>query len=125
MARQNGIIIAVGVLLVICACNGTSDGSRFGLLRAEYALECESPAPLVTVQCDAVPNSYIVSLREGVDGGQEAARLASEYGFTLTHVYMFGAGFSASMPEEVANSLRCEPTVEQVAPNCYIYPDVG
>ena len=123
MTRHTRAICALLLLFVVCAYSNCSDAGRFTALPEERTLECDSPAPLQTVQCEAVPNSYIIGLREGVDVAEEAVRLASEYGFTLDHVFQIVPGFVALMSEEVANSLRCEPTVESIVPNCYIYPD--
>jgi hypothetical protein len=58
---------------------------------------------------------YIVVFHDSVDGAQETARLAAEYGFEPTHVYRYALqGFSANLQPSVVAKVRCEPSVELV-----------
>ena len=78
---------------------------------------CATPAPLFGTADPRVPG-YVVVFHDSIDGGQETARLAAEYGFEPTHVYRFALqGFSAELRPSVVAAVRCEPTVDFVEHN--------
>jgi hypothetical protein len=75
---------------------------------------CEHPAPLVGKADPAAPG-YIVTFHDDVDAQRETDRLAALHGFTPRHVYRHAVrGFSAELPPEVVERLRCEPAVKAV-----------
>jgi hypothetical protein len=92
------------------------------VLPATPAPPCSDPAPLLGTPDPPAPG-YIVMFKDGIDGRQEAERLAEHYNFELRHIYEFGqTGFSAEMPPEVVAALRCEPSVKYVEHNQVVEP---
>jgi len=89
------------------------------------APSCATPAPLLG-QTDCVAPGFIVVFHAQVDAQVEAPRLASAYGFQLTHLWTAALeGFSAEMSPQALAAVRCEASVTSVEYNQYAYPAVG
>jgi hypothetical protein len=80
---------------------------------------CSDPAPLSGSAVPGAPG-YIVRLGDNVDAVAEATRLASDYDFTLTFVYIALKGFAAEMSASALAGIRCEATVLSVAHNAVV-----
>ncbi len=75
---------------------------------------CADSVPLLGMR-DPDTHGFLVLFRDDVDSREEAARLASLYGFAATAVYGYAAkGFAADLPLETVTVLRCEPSVASV-----------
>ena len=111
MARLTSLLVSVSLLSV--ACHDFAAPAPDPVANV-VPPPCADPAPLLGTTDPRVPG-YIVVFDDSVDGSQETARLAVEYGFEPTHVYQFALqGFSAELPPSVVAKVRCEPTVNLV-----------
>jgi peptidase inhibitor I9 len=120
MARLAVVLVAVFLLPLACRDFTASAGDPVADV---VPPPCASPAPLFGTPDPRVPG-YIVVFHDSVDGGQETARLAAEYGFEPTHVYRFALqGFSAELQPSVVAEVRCEPTVTLVEHDQFVTID--
>lgn len=108
----------------VLACSLAAAAAAFGAgcaadSEAPQALVCISPAPLAG-RFDARAPGYVVRFRAGVDPQTESARLADNYMFTPSHVFLVIPGFAAEFDDDVREQLRCEPSIRDISFNAVV-----
>jgi subtilisin family serine protease len=90
------------------------------LLILGVALFRSSAAPLMAIG-DAVPDSYIITLRSDVRAADVANDIARKHGLTLGHVYSYALnGFSATMPSNKLAAVQRDPRILKVVQDRYV-----
>jgi subtilisin family serine protease len=80
-------------------------------------------APLLMAGPDALPDRYVVVMKDGVTTAASVARQAVQSGGKVHYVYSKSInGFAASLPAAAVDALRRNPQVQYVAQDAMAYP---
>jgi hypothetical protein len=104
------------LLAILCVVGLLACGER-RTSPTQPGAECSDPIPITHV-ANAIPNSYIVEFRTGVDSVSETARLEAKYGFHAQAVYQHVlSGFGAQLTEANVRGLQCESSIAAITEN--------